>query len=743
MPMIPVPEGPSEKPSGVAMPAQSIAGIEPNAFGASVGTAQTNEGATIGKIGDVLEKHALVLQNQKDEALNNEAVTKAILAEGEISNRFRTQSGIIPQEKLPDYMKELEAARTSIRNGLPSAYVQRQFDQATMRPFGYAINNAASFAATEMRKYTLTQTNARLDNQVKNAAQVANDDAFDKETNAETIKGVLLQNSDIRSLPPEEVEKIVRQKQQEAYEARVKSTHYTDPERALKMLDKYAPQMDPVRTAQLREQVSNQYITSKSRDFANRAMTEGVTPLHQLLRSNVETGAADPYNTTLDNDKWTGPHPDLRTMTVKEIRELQDKMRTPENRARYRDAAGNPAGSSAIGAPQIVSTTLDRLINEGVVSPNDKFDEATQNKIITTLATQRGNDVEGLRQEWQGLQKVPAEQIRQAYSASFGNAAVVPGDRATAVEQVRAQAEQDAKRMGFNEMKTTEYMDSAERATKSKYSEKMAERRDGILGTKLRIGELLETMEKPPTSEAEFLANAGQQGIDDWNQLDPSSRKRFAAQFERNSFYKPMTKERQDAYNKLVGMAQDPATRREFLDNHDKLIADADLPWGLTKQLNATARKLQQNLDAPAPTERAMRVLNNARFFEGTSIRTEGPNKQTYLHFRGAMDAALKEFQQTQAGPPTDDQIRQIGAEVKSQIIQPGRFFGENIDRTTPGAAQGAKALDATVRKENPALADFIQSAAEKKFGRKLQPGELYRAYNLPEVRRKRAATQR
>jgi hypothetical protein len=738
MPMIPVPEGPSVNPSGAAMPAESIAGIEPNAFGASVGAARANEGAAIGKMGDLLEKHAVILQNQKDEALNNEAVTKAILAEGQVTNEYRKLTGKAAEEALPKYMKDLEAARTNIRNGLPSAYVQRLFDQATMRPFGYAINNASGYAATQAKAFANTGMNARLSNQLSNASHEYNDQAFDKETSPDAIKEILTTDPDVKNLPPEAVEKLVRDKQQEAYETRIKATHYEDPSRALKMIDKYGPKMDPARVAQLREQVTNQLISTRSRDLATQAVTEGVTPFHKLLGSGVETPkGADPYNTTLDNDQWTGPHPDLRTMTVAEIRTMQDKMRTPANRARYGE---HGEGSSAVGAPQVVSQTLDSLIDQGVVSPNDKFDEATQNKIITALAVRRGGDVTALKNEWQGLRNVPDEQIRQAYSASFGNAAVVPGDRATIIEQVRGQAAAEAKRQGLNEMKTAEFLDSAERATKAKFNDKMAERRDGILGDKLKVAETLEGMDKPPTSEAEYLANAGKEGVDAWNNLDPNSRRRFASQFERNNVYKPMTAERQRAYETLVGMADDPTTRREFLDNHDKLIADADLPWGLTKQLNATARNLQKNMDAPAATDRAMRVLNNARFFEGTSIRTEGQNKQTYLHFRGAMDAALKEFQKTNAGPPTDDQIRQLGAEVKAQIVQPGRFFGENIDRKTPGAEQGAKALDATVQKENPALADEIRAAAEKKFGRKLAPGELYKAYNLPEVRRKRAA---
>lgn len=59
------------------------------------------------------------------------------------------------------------------------------------------------------------------------------------------------------------------------------------------------------------------------------------------------------YNATLDDGRWTGGSRNLVNMTLKEIRALQEAMKTPENRALY----GNGAGSSALGRYQIVGTT--------------------------------------------------------------------------------------------------------------------------------------------------------------------------------------------------------------------------------------------------------------------------------------------------------------------------------------------------------------------------------------------------
>jgi hypothetical protein len=140
----------------------------------------------------------------------------------------------------------------------------------------------------------------------------------------------------------------------------------------MKQLDKWKDKLDPVQAEDVRKRVVNQLSVSRSRDISIQRTTEGGgTPWHRLLQSGVETAAADPYNTTLDNGRWTGGPVKLTEMTVSEVRDLQNRMLSnPENRARYKDAAGNAVGSSAVGAPQIVGKTLQGLIDRGVVDPD-------------------------------------------------------------------------------------------------------------------------------------------------------------------------------------------------------------------------------------------------------------------------------------------------------------------------------------------------------------------------------------
>lgn len=64
-------------------------------------------------------------------------------------------------------------------------------------------------------------------------------------------------------------------------------------------------------------------------------------------------------------------------MTIGQIQDLQRKNI-------YQDKNGNYVGG-AMGKYQIVSGTLQGLINRGVVSKNDMFDQETQDKMAMSL----------------------------------------------------------------------------------------------------------------------------------------------------------------------------------------------------------------------------------------------------------------------------------------------------------------------------------------------------------------------
>lgn len=93
-------------------------------------------------------------------------------------------------------------------------------------------------------------------------------------------------------------------------------------------------------------------------------------------------------------------------------------------------AQGQP--SSAVGRYQIISTTLSGLVNRKIVDVNEKFDEATQDRLAIALVERRGSldyvaqqlsaheFAANLAKEWAGLPRVLGGNPTDSYYAGDG-----------------------------------------------------------------------------------------------------------------------------------------------------------------------------------------------------------------------------------------------------------------------------------------------------------------------------------
>jgi muramidase (phage lysozyme) len=140
------------------------------------------------------------------------------------------------------------------------------------------------------------------------------------------------------------------------------------------------------------------------------AVRDGIVP---LIRAVEGTSGPGGYNTSLGNGRFLpgGREQLLTDMTLRQILALQTQMlRNP----------ANTYNSSALGAYQIVQTTLKGLIEEFGLSLETKFTPQLQDQLGAALLARRGNDPGQLRAEWQGLEKVSDADILAALQNSIG-----------------------------------------------------------------------------------------------------------------------------------------------------------------------------------------------------------------------------------------------------------------------------------------------------------------------------------
>lgn len=85
----------------------------------------------------------------------------------------------------------------------------------------------------------------------------------------------------------------------------------------------------------------------------------------------------------------------------------------------------------AVGRYQFIGVTLKSLVDRGVVSRSDRFDEATQDRLAIKYMNERvgsffrggdvNNAVKGMGQVWIGLQNLPASQVANALNQTRAN----------------------------------------------------------------------------------------------------------------------------------------------------------------------------------------------------------------------------------------------------------------------------------------------------------------------------------
>ncbi|WP_062223982.1 hypothetical protein [Aureimonas sp. D3] len=162
----------------------------------------------------------------------------------------------------------------------------------------------------------------------------------------------------------------------------------------------------PVTSARQAETASmaalSRFNDAEARTIAKKGMLD-------LIGYAEGTDKGRKYNETLAFGKFTGGDVNLTQMTLNEVLALQKKMLAhPDNKF----------NSSAVGRYQIVSKTMRGLMGEMGLTGEEFFDAAMQDRMAEQLLRRRGNDLGGLRNEWEGLRRVPDGAISTALGAT-------------------------------------------------------------------------------------------------------------------------------------------------------------------------------------------------------------------------------------------------------------------------------------------------------------------------------------
>lgn len=161
MPTVPL-LSPEVTPSSGGTPSVSL-GISSDAFGGAVGHALSGLGETVAGAGDKIWQRAVELQNLQNDTAAKNADTAYMTKAGLLHAEFSSLEGNAARDAYPKYIKDLQDARTGIRDGLGNPMVQKMYDASSLNFMGRSIFNGAGHAAQQTKVAASNASQSRVD----------------------------------------------------------------------------------------------------------------------------------------------------------------------------------------------------------------------------------------------------------------------------------------------------------------------------------------------------------------------------------------------------------------------------------------------------------------------------------------------------------------------------------------------------------------------------------------------------
>lgn len=134
----------------------------PNDFGANIGGALEKAGQQTQEVGAKSMDLAMYQQGLTNETLATHAEIGYRQEQGALDGKFKSLSGLAAQQALPDYVNASTALQQKYRSSLPNG-ADKAFDMNTVRPLGFALQDANTFAAGQL-KASVQDAGASLQN---------------------------------------------------------------------------------------------------------------------------------------------------------------------------------------------------------------------------------------------------------------------------------------------------------------------------------------------------------------------------------------------------------------------------------------------------------------------------------------------------------------------------------------------------------------------------------------------------
>lgn len=277
----------------------NISGATPEAFGAGVGAAEQRLGAQVEHAGDVLQKHANLLQDRANEAAANDMFVQWDIEAAKVGVWYRSLQGKQAVDAHPEYIKKLEETRNTFLSSAPNGEAARLFDRDSKRRMGYMITDSAYYAGNQNKAYNTNAARARQTLGVQNAGNSKDDNEFQFNVDS-ALKGLdadAIENGWSPEVKEVQKEKIISS----AWQNRIATIAMSDPFRAQDLYLKNKEKIgDPATRMHIEKNIQQQYNSVGTRMDAHSIENgtpfvnfPGVQNTYRGAISSIESGSKE------------------------------------------------------------------------------------------------------------------------------------------------------------------------------------------------------------------------------------------------------------------------------------------------------------------------------------------------------------------------------------------------------------------------------------------------------------------
>ncbi len=669
MPTVPTAVAPTVAPTAsTGIGYQNANGASPDAFGAGIGQSQQGLGKQIESTGDMLEKHALKMQEDVNISSAKDLFLQGDVEVGKLTTDYNSLEGANRVNAYPKFVADIGEVRSRLKQASPNDEVARRFDQDFSRRVGYSIVDGARSAALANKQYQNATNSAVQKNALEHiAANSKDDNRFETELGIglETVKT----SDDYKGASPEVQKAHEGAFVSGAWATRLEAMSKTDPLRARELFGKNKDSIDGITQLKLDDTINQSIINVQSRVDSDKILQSGalVDPVLAERVKKLEGYSEKPYADFKQTSSGYG------TKAQPGDAEIPPEQRKAIYEQRLNSELGRAANTVDTFAPGLPKGTRDALISLTYNAGSSWTSSGLGNKI-------RSGDLEGAKENFgqytnAGGVTNPTLVNRRAEELSWWGGDAVESDSTsrmgTALDKAKEQA---IKTFPDDPANQTKYLDTLQNRIKSDFSVMQSSARDMQLQTRNIVQRELFSPDHTVTSY-DRLSPAAQQAYD---QAPPQLQQSFQASMRKNATADvPLTAERQSRFDTLRG---------ESINEPDKFmsrdISSMDLPRPQASILLKAQADRKALVEKGGKLNSAMStvqpLLNDLQI--GKSATDPAKNAE-YNKFAGVFDKALENFYQKNQRAPNDKETREIGASLLKDVVTGPGWFGDRTDK--------------------------------------------------------------